>query len=203
MTYQEAIAIIHSLSKPSKMPCHGYSLSAFSCKTGSALSDVVGSVCEECYAKRHFYRCPSVKRALDKRMAAFDHPRFAEAMAVVIRHREYSGFWRWFDSGDVQNIIHFGKIVRIAELRPDVKFWLPTKEYAIVRAGVAKYGHPANLSIRLSAYMVDGPAPKLGFPTATVTRGNATCPAPKQGGKCLSCRACWDSSVVNVSYGKH
>jgi hypothetical protein len=29
------------------------------------------------------------------------------------------------------------------------------------------------------------------------------CPAYKQGGKCLECRACWDKNVVTVGYAGH
>ena len=31
----------------------------------------------------------------------------------------------------------------------------------------------------------------------------ATCPAPKQGNECKSCRACWDKKVKNVAYLAH
>ena len=28
-------------------------------------------------------------------------------------------------------------------------------------------------------------------------------PAPDQGGKCKSCRACWSRDIPNVTYAKH
>ena len=39
--------------------------------------------------------------------------------------------------------------------------------------------------------------------SSMVVTGQATCPAPKQGGKCGDCRQCWDPAVKIVSYGKH
>ena len=63
---------------------------------------------------------------------------------------------------------------------------------------------PKNLIIRISATKVDGLAPRWWPWTSTVTSGHdATCPAPKQGNQCKSCRACWNRSVSTVSYGKH
>ena len=39
--------------------------------------------------------------------------------------------------------------------------------------------------------------------SSMVVETGASCPAPSQGGKCGSCRQCWDSTVKVVSYGKH
>ena len=39
--------------------------------------------------------------------------------------------------------------------------------------------------------------------SSMVVLKDATCPAPKQGGKCGDCRQCWDPAVKVVSYGKH
>jgi len=80
---------------------------------------------------------------------------------------------------------------------------------AIVSEYLASNAKPANLTIRLSAYFTDQAAPvaiaaRLGLVTSTVTtRGDATCPAYKQGGFCGDCRACWNDSVANTSYPKH
>ena len=63
---------------------------------------------------------------------------------------------------------------------------------------------PANLIIRMSSHMVDQGPVKFWPWTSTVTsKGGATCPAPKQGGKCKDCRACWTRSIANINYGKH
>ena len=42
------------------------------------------------------------------------------------------------------------------------------------------------------------------YPSTVVTDPKrATCPAPKQGNECKSCRACWDKKVKNVAYLAH
>jgi hypothetical protein len=105
-------------------------------------------------------------------------------------------------------------------LTPTVKHWIPTREYRIVAQYLEKYGNvPANLTVRLSAHMVDTAAPSMGLPTSTVHAANVSsspfkvlntiptgshvCPAPKQGNQCLDCRACWNPKVANVSYHIH
>ena len=67
---------------------------------------------------------------------------------------------------------------------------------------------PTNLVPRLSAHMIDGPAPDIdGLPTSTVTSdhkpGQYVCPAPDQGGECKSCRMCWDANIKSIAYRAH
>ena len=122
-------------------------------------------------------------------------------MAAQINAKR-SKFFRWHDSGDVQDLTHLVKIYRVCEQTPDVAHWMPTRE-----AWVKKYAQfaPANLVIRFSATMVDGDAPASWAHTSTVVsnKDQATCPAPQQGNQCKDCRACWDKSVKNVAYGAH
>ena len=40
----------HTLSKPSKMPGHAYSVSAKECGIGGKLAKQKGTVCHDCYA---------------------------------------------------------------------------------------------------------------------------------------------------------
>jgi hypothetical protein len=118
-------------------------------------------------------------------------------------------FFRWFDSGDVQSINMLEKIAWLAEQLPEVRFWLPTKEYQMVATYLKLYKvFPTNLCVRLSAYMIDQKPPKFfSLPTSTVDRQGPVhglhCPAPEQKGVCGDCRACWDNAVANVSYHAH
>jgi len=198
MNYKD---ITGSLSKPSKMPGHAYGLPAQECKTGSKLAKVEGSTCSSCYALKGCYVFKVVKAAQYKRLESIKHPRWVEAMAAQINSKR-SKFFRWHDSGDVQDLTHLSKIYRVCELTPDVAHWMPTRE-----AWVKKYAQfaPANLVIRFSATMVDGDAPASWANTSTVVsnKDRATCPAPQQGNQCKDCRACWDKSVKNVAYGAH
>ena len=46
-TVKEAWTEVGGLSKPSKMPSFGYSLSALKCKVGSKLREVLNSTCAD------------------------------------------------------------------------------------------------------------------------------------------------------------
>lgn len=208
-TLKQALAIIGGLSSPSKMPCHGWSIPARLCQTGQKLRAIIGSICFFCYALKGRYVFENVQKALEKRLKCFEHPLWVEAMSFAIWKKEKSGFFRWFDSGDIQSLLMLEKIVQIAKNLPEITFWLPTREYGYVSQYVAKHGaFPKNLTVRLSAYMVEGKPPvelakRLGCVTSGVSADSFTCPAPKQGNKCLDCRACWNMSVTNVNYKKH
>jgi hypothetical protein len=206
-TLKAATEIAGTLGRPSKMPGVSYGISAHSCATGSRLALVEGSVCHGCYALKANYQYPSVKAAHAKRAAGLDHPFWVDAMVLLIE-RSGADVFRWHDSGDIQSLQHLSNIVAIAERLPSVRFWLPTREKAIVRDFQRSHGaFPPNLCVRVSAAMVDG-APPAGFAnvsavTSTQTFQGHACPAPQQGNKCLDCRACWEQSVHCVTYRQH
>ena len=203
MNYKD---ITGSLSKPSKMPGHAYGLPAKECKTGSKLAKVEGSTCSSCYALKGCYVFEVVQAAQYKRLKSIKHPRWVEAMASQINAKR-NKFFRWHDSGDVQDVEHLSKIFAVCRMTPDTSHWMPTRE-----AWVKKYLYPtrSNPLIRFSATMVDQDAPASWPNTSTVVTKSAaaTCPAPKQLDKdgkphCKDCRACWDKSVKNVAYAAH
>ncbi len=202
--------LVGGLAAPSKMPCYSWSISAKRCKMGAKLAQTKGSVCSACYALKGNYRFPAVAKAHERRFQALKSPLWVESMVTVIHAMESSSFFRWHDSGDIQDLSHLEKIVEVAKALPNVKFWLPTREYSIVISYLKKnYSFPDNLTVRLSAYMVDGEPPtslarRLKLTTSGVTKEQGfTCVASSQGGKCLTCRACWNSKIENVNYKKH
>jgi hypothetical protein len=200
MRTEEAKTITGSLSKPSKMPGWAYGIPAKECKTGSKLRQVKNSTCEKCYAMKGCYVFKVVQEAQYKRLAATRHPLWVRAMAAQINSKK-SKYFRWHDSGDVQDLKHLAKIFKVARLTPDVKHWMPTRE-AWVKPYLCRA--PNNLLIRFSMPMVDQPAAASWPHTSTVVSGEGrTCPAPDQNNACGDCRACWDPSVKNVAYGKH
>ena len=87
-------------------------------------------------------------------------------------------------------------------MTPDVAHWLPTREAGLL-SKIPVERVPSNLTIRLSATKVDGPAPRSWPLTSTVVTAGRTCPAPDQDNECKSCRACWDKDIKNIAYGKH
>ena len=201
MNAQERKKITGGLSSPSKMPGYAYNLPATECNVGAKLVQVPGSVCHGCYALKGRYRFPNVKEAMHRRLASIDREDWAATMAADINARA-SRFFRWHDSGDIQSIKHLRKIFQVCRLTAGVAHWLPTREAGLLSM-LGPEEVPANLTIRLSATMVDGNAPKSWPLTSTVVTEGASCPAPGQGNECRDCRNCWDKSIRNVAYGKH
>ena len=134
-----------------------------------------------------------------RRLGALLRPEWVQAMTTLITGHKY---FRWHDSGDLQGPAHLKNIFEVAKATPDAKHWLPTREHKLL-ALMDPDIIPKNLLIRVSATKVNGPAPSWWPWTSTVSTTTKTCPAPDQGGKCKSCRACWDRSVSNVVYAKH
>jgi len=211
-TLKKANEITGGLSKPSKMPCKGYNLPANECITGSKLRNIKNSVCNGCYAlKGNYIRFaktifPKMYRALD----SLNNPLWVNAMSYLINNQKGKGidpnYFRWHDSGDLQSIKHLHNIVLVCNNTPNVKHWLPTREYKIIKDYIKKYGSfPNNLIVRLSAHMVGENAPNInGLNTSTVGYNNSfNCPSFKQDNQCLDCRACWNPSIENVNYKLH
>ena len=210
-TIKEAWNEVGGLSKPSKMPSYGYSLSAFKCKVGSKLREIENSTCYECYAMAGRYVFRNVQDALDRRMdKLLNNPKWVDAMVFLLLHYcTKSKVFRWHDSGDIQSIDHLQKIVEIAERTSDIQHWLPTREVGIVKQYLKEFGEfPNNLVVRISATMINGLPHKFHRHTSTVSTAKDfdlgwTCPASKQDNKCGTCRACWDSNVENITYPLH
>jgi len=210
MTPKLAKELTGGLSKPSKMPGFAYSIPAEECKVGSKLRKVKGSICEKCYALKGRYVFSNVKNALRKRFDSLLNAEWVAAMAFQISQASVNVF-RWHDSGDLQSVEHLERIAEVCRLTPDVRHWLPTREYGMVTEYKARHGEfPDNLNVRLSAYSIDGPLPegaanRLGVTLSGVTRdmSKVTCPAYQQGGVCGSCRACWSKEQKAVIYPAH
>lgn len=209
----QAWETIGGLGKAGKMPCSTFGLPAgAACGVGSVLVNVPGSTCFGCYANnRGSYAWGSVKCAQARREGKLGAPSgsgWAQWVRAFVKLLGRQSFFRWHDSGDVRSYAHLLAIVRIAERLPHVRFWLPTREYGIVRRYLNRRPFPQNLTVRISAAMNDSDAPAtFGLPTSRVHDAappvGAVCPAPSQGGKCGDCRACWDPAVPVVSYAKH
>ena len=199
MLKKEANQIVGGLSAPGKMPCPSINLPATACITGSKLARVAGTTCHGCYALKGRYNFKYTKIAMNRRLEALKDQRWVRAMVVLMKDRKY---FRWHDSGDIQSAWHLKRILEVCKQTPSTKHWLPTRESKLL-ALMDPAIIPPNLIIRLSATKVDGAAGKSWPWTSTVSTEGKTCPAPDQGGKCQSCRQCWDRSVKNVQYAKH
>ena len=209
---KEAEAVVGGLSRPSKMPSFAWSISARRCQTGSKLVNVKGSVCEGCYALKNRYLFNNIQSALEKRYNLWHDNRelWVDAMIYLMHNKQHivnTGHFRFFDSGDIQGEDMLNDINTVAWASPTIRFWLPTKEYKLIK-NYDKEVAP-NLTIRVSAPMIDKSfdgythvstvyqKDKIGIAKGYV------CPAPKQDNKCGSCRACWSDSISEVSYIAH
>ena len=201
MLKKEAQKITGGLSKPNKMPGPAYNLPASQCITGQKLVKVPGSTCAGCYALKNRYRFSNVKEAMDRRLAALQDPRWVDAMITLIKGRPV---FRWHDSGDIQSSVHLKNIFTICKATPETRHWLPTREAQFIKE-IQPEVVPKNLKIVFSDHMNDQAHGVTFWPytSGVSTKGGVTCPAPKQGNKCQSCRACWDRGVKRVIYGKH
>lgn len=202
---------IGGLGLPSKMPGVAYGISAKRCATGGKLQDVPGSVCHKCYAMRNNYTYPSVMKAHEARWEALqDLETWTGNMTTLLRllgtelHDE-ERYFRFFDSGDLQSIEHLDAIVRVAMGNPEWRFWLPTKEWGIVRKYRESNDIPRNLTVRLSTLRTGMGPVGNDLPSSTVEWNDSPhhCPARNQGNECGTCRACWDPKVTNVNYPLH
>lgn len=208
------------------MPGYSYGITATKCITGSKLRKVPGSVCSSCYAMTDWYRSwRPLLQGHARRWNGLRHPRWVDAMVAMITQKcqPPDHYFRFHDSGDLQGVWHLENICEVARRCPSVTFWLPTREYDIVREYLASERTlPPNLTVRLSAHMIDSepvlPPELEGMPTSTVSslpksltgegvldsKGSVQCLAvEKRDNKCGSCRSCWSRDVKSVNYAQH
>ena len=210
---KQAHQVHGGLTQTTKMPCKSYSLPTIACKTGFRMRAIAGSICADCYAEKGNYRkyANGIEPAQHARLVSITDELWVDAMVVSIGADKY---FRWHDSGDIQDIEHLEKIAEVAKRTPNCQHWLPTREYGIVSAFTAQYDIPQNLIIRLSAMFTDKavviPASLKNVAGVAVSNVHAksapigtACNAPKQNGECRTCRACWNRDVTAVSYSIH
>jgi hypothetical protein len=209
---KQAHEVHGGLTQTTKMPCKSYSLPTIACKTGFRMRAIAGSICADCYAEKGNYRKyqNNIEPAQHARLVSITDALWVDAMVVSIGADKY---FRWHDSGDIQDIEHLEKIAAVARATPNCMHWLPTREYGIVAAFTAQYDIPKNLIIRLSAMFTDKPvtipASLKGISGIAVSNVHSVkaigtaCNAPSQNGECRECRACWNRKVAAVSYSIH
>jgi hypothetical protein len=204
---KDAYTLTGGLTQTSKMPCKSYSLPTEACKTGFKMSKIEGSICASCYADKGFYKLyqNAIKPAQFARLDSIDNPNWVNAMVALIGSDPY---FRWHDSGDLQGLDHFEKIVQVATLTPKTRHWLPTREYSIIKEFISNGGTiPKNLIVRLSGMYPDEPVivPKSLQNVKGITTSNVhtkkplglACKAPEQAGECRDCRVCWTAKPVS------
>jgi len=194
------------LSNTSKLGVKSISLDAKKCKTGSKLAKKSGTVCNGCYALKGCYVFPVVKDAMARRLEFFNSKDFIPIMVWLLQSQTKK-FFRWFDSGDIQNVFMGLNILEVCKQTPDIKHWIPSKEYKFWRQVLKIEKLPKNVCLRISSPNIDQ-KPLDGFNNTSTVHENKKafgleCIAYKQEGKCLECKACYNPKVKNVSYPLH
>jgi hypothetical protein len=212
---KDAAAACGNMSQTSKMGCQSFGLPIAACNVGSKLRNIPGSTCSKCYAGKGAYAqyAYTVLPAQENRLAllrdALSDTGKAWAWAyAIVRMIGKDTHFRWHDAGDLQSLPHLELIAQVAVELPAVKFWLPTREKAVVLAYLRKHGSfPANLVVRVSATMIDSAPPAIAGTCGSAVYSDKpiglACISPQQNGECRACRACWSAAVPVVSYHVH
>ena len=210
MNKKDLLKNIGGISKAGKMPCSSWSLSALWCKNGGKLNKVVNSSCYGCYALTGNYKRfeKSILKSYQKKLDAYNDNSvlFENSFIEYLNKYNKSGFFRWFDSGDIQSYKMLLSIVKIAENTPNIKFWLPTKEYKLITKYKKEFKNfPKNLIVRVSAPMLDTKIKGFKYTSSIVKNSTmkSNCNSYKNQGKCLDCRLCWNKSIKDITYKYH
>ncbi|MGH1373589.1 MAG: GP88 family protein [Cellvibrionaceae bacterium] len=206
MTYADAKLITGGLARTSKMPCPSWGIPASYCKTGQKLRKLARTSCNVCYAMRGFIN-GFARQAYERRYQNRNHPQWVEAMVWLISDTVSirTPYFRWFCSGDLQDVTMLSNIIEVCQALPQISFWLPTQERGLIHSWVKERGAlPTNLTVRLSSPAPIDQKPKpTTTPQSYVVTESPTCPASSQHNKCEECRDCWDASIGAVSYMEH
>ena len=195
------------LSRTSKLGCLSWSLEAFTTCHGAVNPD--GSVvdaCKVCYARGGFYHMPDAKALRERNREDWKSSDWVDRMVKALKRQSH---FRWFDSGDIVSVSLAEKILEICKATPHVKHWLPTRthKFAKYKPFLEALEALPNVVVRYSSDSVNGGLVEAKNSSTIVPNAGAgighECPAYKQGGKCLDCRACWSKDVPVVSYPYH
>ena len=196
------------LSKTSKLGTKSWSLQALETCPGSITNGQLVDACKGCYATTGMYHFGAVKAVRADNKQDWKRDSWVSDMVQALSKDTH---FRWFDSGHMYSLELAEKMLAIMEATPNTKHWLPTRMYKFPKfhAVLAAMQALPNVMVRYSSDAVDGTYTK-GLHGSTIVpsadsapAGVSVCPAYSQGGKCLSCRACYDKAVAVIGYPAH
>ena len=196
------------LSKASKMPCRSWSLQALdTCPASKDASGDLVDACKGCYATSGNYRFPNVKAPRVHNREDWKRDTW---VADMIQELDNDRYFRWFDSGDIYDVRLARKILEVCESTPWVKHWIPTRMHKFPKFTLVlqRLQSLPNVVLRLSSdsimgETIEGPTTSAIATLVDAPKGSFVCEAYTRGGKCDTCRACWDKSISVVTYIGH
>ena len=196
------------LSKASKMPCRSWSLQALdTCPASRDASGDLVDACKGCYATSGNYRFPNVKAPRVHNREDWKRDTWVSDM---IQELDNDRYFRWFDSGDIYDVRLARKILEVCEATPWVKHWIPTRMHKFPKFTLVlqRLQSLPNVVLRLSSdsiigETIEGPTTSTIATLEDAPKGSFVCEAYTRGGKCDTCRACWDKTVSVVTYIGH
>lgn len=199
--------MIH-LSQAGKLPCRSWSLnSPDTCPGSKGSNGELVDACKGCYATTGCYNFHTTITPRANNKKDWKRDGWVDDMVEALTKEK---FFRWFDSGDMYCLELAEKIYEVMWLTPNTKHWLPTRMHKFGKFHDILHDMNSlpNVMVRYSSDSVEG-AYEKGHGSTIIPSGMGTpigvklCNAPKQGGKCLDCRDCWNRDIPVIGYIGH
>ena len=197
------------LSKAGKMPCRSWSLQAVDTCPGARKSNgELVDACLGCYATTGNYNYPNVKAPRIHNREDWKRKEWVSEMVEEIDSNDR--YFRWFDSGDIYHTKLAEKIYAVCAATPHCQHWIPTRSHKFkkFKSVLAALDSLPNVKVRYSSDSILGEyTPGLhgstimpeGHEDSSITK----CEAYERGGKCGSCRLCWNKDIDVIGYVQH
>ena len=163
--------------------------------------------CKGCYATTGFYKTSVVMAPRIHNREDWKREDFVPDMILELEPDRY---FRLFDSGDFYHVKLVEKWIEIGKASSHCKFWIPTRSYKFkkFKKVLEALDSLPNVMVRYSSDSILGEyTPGLhgstimpeGHKDSSITK----CYAYERGGKCGSCRLCWNKDVDVIGYVQH
>lgn len=212
-TQREHHMIAPKISNPSKMPEGSWDLNAVKTCVGRKFQKgkrkgEVKPSCKTCYATKGNYRWKNTVALRDHNKEDWQREDWVDSMVAALA---FTGYFRWFSSGDIYSEKLALKIEEVIKRTPEVAHWVPTqsRELPSIDKVLKRLDKQQNVAIRHSSGEIDGGTIRRKNSStvicsdAELPEGAHHCPAPKQDNTCGRCRACWDKSIQVIAYDYH
>ena len=196
-------------SKASKMPCRSWSLQAVDTCPGARKSNgELVDACQGCYATTGNYRYPNVKAPRIHNREDWKRKEWVSEMVEEIDSNDR--YFRWFDSGDIYHVKLGWKIFEVCSHTSHCQHWIPTRSHKFpkFKEVLETLDSLPNVSVRYSSDSITGEYTPGFHGSTIIPEGHedssiTKCEAYERGGKCGSCRLCWNKDIDVIGYVQH